>query len=146
VVNLFTEDHAALTGAREVVIKNELKPERSYNVNINYVNKMHLSGVGAINLDASLFYTYFNNRIVGDFDSNPNQIIYNNLQGYAISKGITLNTDISFKNGIKFICGATLMENTLTQNGKTAQQILTEKFTGTWSVSYKIKKLNSSID
>jgi outer membrane receptor for ferrienterochelin and colicins len=27
VVNLFTEDHAALTGAREVIIKNELKPE-----------------------------------------------------------------------------------------------------------------------
>lgn len=146
VVNLFTEDHAALTGAREVLIKNELKPEKSYNVNINYIRKMHFGNLGSVNLDASLFYTYFNNRIVGDFDSNPNQIIYDNLVGYAESKGITLNMDIALRNGIKIIAGATLMENTLTQNKKTYQQILTEKFTGTWSVSYKIKKINTSID
>jgi outer membrane receptor for ferrienterochelin and colicins len=29
VVNLFTEDHAALTGAREIIIANNLKPEQS---------------------------------------------------------------------------------------------------------------------
>jgi outer membrane receptor for ferrienterochelin and colicins len=28
-VNLFTEDHAALTGAREIIIANNLKPEQS---------------------------------------------------------------------------------------------------------------------
>src|SRR5690606_5866908 len=31
VVNLFTEDHAALTGARDVIITEALNPERSYN-------------------------------------------------------------------------------------------------------------------
>lgn len=36
VVNLFTEDHAVLTGAREVVINGELEPERSINANLNY--------------------------------------------------------------------------------------------------------------
>src|SRR5690606_17836483 len=30
VVNLFTEDHAALTGSRTVVIENELRPEESW--------------------------------------------------------------------------------------------------------------------
>src|SRR5690606_11253199 len=35
VVNLFTEDHAALTGAREVVIAEALRPERSYSVALN---------------------------------------------------------------------------------------------------------------
>jgi outer membrane receptor for ferrienterochelin and colicins len=30
-VNLFTEDHAALTGAREIIIANNLKPEQSIN-------------------------------------------------------------------------------------------------------------------
>lgn len=146
VVNLFTEDHAALTGARVVEIKNELKPERSYNANLNYIKKFHTRNGSAINIDASAFYTYFNNRIVGDFDSDPNKIIYDNLDGYAVSKGITLNLDMALRNGIKIITGATFMENTLTQNGKTTQQILTEKFTGTWAVSYKIKKLDLSVD
>jgi outer membrane receptor for ferrienterochelin and colicins len=146
VVNLFTEDHAALTGARIVEIKNALKPERSYNVNINYIKKIYTGSGSHIGLDASAFYTYFNNRIVGDFDSDPNKIIYDNLQGHAISKGITLNMDMVFANGIKVIAGGTLMQNTLTENGITHQQILTEKFTGTWAVSYKIDKADLAID
>ena len=40
VVNLFTEDHAALTGSREVVIKDNLKPEKSINGNLNYIWKI----------------------------------------------------------------------------------------------------------
>jgi len=146
VVNLFTEDHAALTGARNVEIKNELKPEQSYNVNLNYIKKLYLNNGTFIGLDASAFYTYFNNRIVGDFDTDPNKIIYDNLQGYAVSKGLTLNVDVAFNNGLKIIGGGTLMENTITDNGITEQQILTEKFTGTWAISYKIKSANLSID
>lgn len=146
VVNLFTEDHAALTGARIVEIKNELKPEQSYNVNLNYIKKIYAGNGTFIGLDASAFYTHFNNRIVGDFDTNPNKIIYDNLQGYAVNKGITFNVDVAFANGLKIITGGTLMENTVTDNGLTQQQILTEKFTGTWAVSYKIKKANLSVD
>ncbi len=146
VVNLFTEDHAALTGARVVEIKNELNPEQSYNLNVNYIKKFYANNGTFIGLDASVFYTYFNNRIVGDYESNPNKIIYDNLNGYAESKGISLNMDASFNNGLKIIGGVTLMENTLTKNGITEQQILTENFTGVWAVSYKIKKAKLSID
>lgn len=146
VVNLFTEDHAALTGARNVEIKNELKPEQSYNINLNYLKKIYNGKGNVITIDASAFYTYFNNRIIADYDANPNKIIYDNLNGFAQSKGITLNADASFANGLKLNLGATLMENTLTENGITEQQILTEKFTGTWSISYDIKKINLAID
>ena len=40
VVNLFTEDHAALTGSREVVIAENLDPEKSVNANLNYIKKI----------------------------------------------------------------------------------------------------------
>ncbi len=146
VVNLFTEDHAALTGARSVEIKNELNPEQSYNVNLNYIRKLYAKNGTFISVDASAFYTYFNNRIIGDFDTDPNKIIYDNLNGYAESKGVSLNMDVAFNNGLKIIAGGTLMQNTLTENGITAQQILTENFTGTWAVSYKIKETKLSID
>ncbi|MBY0244140.1 MAG: TonB-dependent receptor [Sphingobacteriaceae bacterium] len=146
VVNLFTEDHAALTGARTVEIKNELQPEKSYNLNLNYIKKIFTQNGTYITLDLSAFYTYFNNRIVGDYDTDPNKISYDNLAGNAQSKGTSLNMDMGFDNGLKIIAGATLMENTLTENGKTEQQILTENFTGTWAVSYKIKKAMLAID
>lgn len=146
VVNLFTEDHASLTGARVVEIVHKLKPEQSYNVNLNYIKKIYAENGTFIGLDASAFYTYFNNRIVGDYDIDPNKIIYDNLNGYAESKGLSLNLDIAFNNGLKIIAGGTFMENTLTENGETKQQILTEKFTGVWAISYKIKKLNLAFD
>ncbi|MFZ6023262.1 MAG: TonB-dependent receptor [Bacteroidota bacterium] len=124
VVNLFTEDHAALTGARKIVIRNELKPERSYNVNLNYTKKM-LSGNGTIwGFDFSVWYTHFNNRIIGDYEINPNEINYDNLKGYAVSKGITLNTDFSLLNGLKGMAGITLQEVSLVENGIKTQQIL----------------------
>ncbi len=146
VVNLFTEDHAALTGAREVVIKNELLPEKSYNINLNFLKKIYTTTGTYIGLDASIFYTYFTNRIIGNYDLDPNKIYYDNLQGFAESKGISANIDINFKNGIKLIAGCTYMDVSIVNNGIRSQQILTEKFTGTWAVSYKIKKTNFSVD
>ncbi|PZU84731.1 MAG: TonB-dependent receptor [Chryseobacterium sp.] len=146
VVNLFTEDHAALTGARDVIILNDLKPEKSYNANLNFVKKIYFDSGSFIGLEASGFYTYFTNRIVPDYETDTNKIIYNNLDGHAVSKGISLNADLTFANGLKFILGGTLMENTITENDTTEQQMLTEKFTGTWTVSYKIKPWNLSVD
>lgn len=146
VVNLFTEDHAALTGARKTVIRNELKPERSYNINLNY-SKKRITGNGTlIGLEVSVWYTHFSNRIIGDYETNPNEIIYDNLQGYSVSKGITVNTDFSFLNGIKAMAGFTLQDVSLNENGIKTQQILTEKITGTWSVSYKINPWNLAVD
>jgi outer membrane receptor for ferrienterochelin and colicins len=146
VVNLFTEDHAALTGSRIVEIKNELKPEKSYNVNLNYVKNIFIKNGSFIELDASAFYTYYDNRIVGDYETDPNKIIYDNLNGYAEGKGISLNMNITLANGLKLLIGGTLMENTLTKNSKTEQQLLTEKITGVWAISYKLSKLDLAID
>ena len=41
VVNVFTEDHAALTGAREVVFTENILPEKSWNLNINWNQKLY---------------------------------------------------------------------------------------------------------
>lgn len=131
VVNLFTEEHAALTGARDVVILNDLEPEKSYNVNLNYIKKFYFESGAHIGLDGTAFYTYFNNKIVPDYDTNPNQIIYDNLTGYSVSQGFSLNADLNFPNGLKFILGGTIMENVIKQDGVKMQQMLTEKVTAT---------------
>jgi outer membrane receptor for ferrienterochelin and colicins len=146
VVNLFTEDHAALTGARTVEIKNELKPEKTYNVNLNYLKKIFAGNGTFIGLDLTAWYTYFNNRILGDYDTDPNKIIYTNLAGYAQSKGISLNTDFVFYNGLKILAGITIQDVSTTNRGVKQQQILTEKFTGTWALSYMIKAISLGLD
>ncbi|MCF2496497.1 TonB-dependent receptor [Dyadobacter chenhuakuii] len=145
IVNLFTEDHAALTGSRQVIVKEALNPEQSWNVNVNYVKKI-VTGSSFIGLDASVFYTHFTNRILPDYDTNPNEIIYDNLDGYAVSKGVNLNLDFNFPFPLKIIAGATYMENFQKENGVRFRPVLTEKYTGVWSVSYEFQKSGISFD
>ena len=87
VVNVFTEDHAALTGAREIIFREALDPERSRNINLN-ISTDRKSELGKLHLESSLFYSHFSNKIIPNYELNDNQIIYSNLDGYSISKGI----------------------------------------------------------
>jgi len=146
VANVFTEDHAALTGAREVVFTEELRPETSWNTNVNLVKKIYTNGGTFIGIDGSAFYTYFTNRIVPDYETNPNQIIYGNLDGSAISQGISLNLDFAWANGLTLTGGATLMDVSLEEDGIRTRQLLTERFSGVWSIGYEFFKSGVKID
>lgn len=138
VVNLFTEEHAALTGARQVIVKSNLDPEKSWNVNLNYAKNI-ITRQGYINLDASLFYTYFTNKIIGDFITDPEKIIYDNLAGHAVSRGLTLNGDMSFSNNLKLLTGVTVMEVFRTDNnGNNIPQVHAPGFSGTFTFSYSL--------
>ncbi|OUL62481.1 TonB-dependent receptor [Flavobacterium sp. AJR] len=146
VVNLFTEDHAALTGSREVVIANNLNPEKSVNANLNYIKKIYFSSGTFVGIETTAFYTRFSNKIVSDYVTDPNKIIYDNINGYAVSQGISTNIDVNFTNGLKLITGATIMDVSNVQDGVRERPYLTEKFTATWSISYKIDPIDLAID
>ncbi|GGK56270.1 TonB-dependent receptor domain-containing protein [Rufibacter glacialis] len=109
VVSLFTEDHAALTGAREVVIAEALQPEESINSNLNYVFQVPAQHY-LLTLDLTGFYSRFSNKIIGDFDTDPQKIIYDNLRGHAVSRGATLNLELSFYNPLKLMAGVTYLK------------------------------------
>jgi outer membrane receptor for ferrienterochelin and colicins len=146
VANVFTEDHAALTGAREVVFAEELNPETSWNTNLNFVKQIFTDNNTFITLDATAFYTYFTNKIVPDYLTDPNKIIYANLDGFAVSRGLSLNVDASFTNGLKILLGGTLQDVFNEENGEREVQLLTERFSGVWSVGYTIPNWNVAID
>lgn len=150
VANVFSEDHAALTGAREVVIATDLQPEKSHNFNVNHTTRLFPS-FGFVTLDASIFYTYFTNRIVADLFTDVNKVIFDNLDGHSVSQGATLNAEFNFTNGLKVMAGGTYMDvfiKETDQNGKDIKekQIQTPDFTGTWTVSYTFPKWNITLD
>jgi outer membrane receptor for ferrienterochelin and colicins len=145
VVNVFSEDHAALTGGRQVVFAEELEPERTWNANLNYTRFQNAS-FGFINFDATVFYTYFFNKIIADYDTDPEKIVYQNLDGYAENAGISLNSDWNFTNGLKAMAGFTLMDVSVVENGRRKWQIQTPHFTGNWSLSYPVARWNLTLD
>lgn len=140
VANVFTEDHAALTGARTVEFDGELKPETSWNGNLNFVKKIYTRNNTFIGIDASAFYTYFTNRILPDYETDPNRIIYSNLEGHSVSRGVSVNLDASWTSGLKVLAGATVMDVSVEENGQRERQLLTESVQGVWSIGYSFAK------
>ncbi|MBQ0909973.1 TonB-dependent receptor [Flavobacterium sp. F-328] len=146
IVNLFTEDHQALSGAREVVIQSNLKPETSYNLNLNYLKKFKLTNAGVLNLELASWYTYFTNRIFANYDINPNQIIYDNLNGNSTIFGLSANADWVSPFGLKANIGTSYFDAMTTQDGISLRPLFTERYSLNWGLSYDISNWFLSFD
>jgi outer membrane receptor for ferrienterochelin and colicins len=107
IVNVFTEDHAALTGAREVMFLERIRPETSYNGSFNMVYKMKIPNGAMLVWDGTLFYYHFTNKIFANYDIDPEKVIYENLDGYAFSRGFSLSASLASTGNLKFTLGTT---------------------------------------
>lgn len=136
VVSIFTEDHAALTGARTIVLNEALKPERSLNVNFNYTRRMN-AFKGLVNVEVSGWITRFFNKIMPDYDTDPNAIYYSNLSKPTTGRGVTVNADYNGPKNIRASIGTTFQ---YTPDVNNRHQILTEKFSGTWLLALPLFK------
>jgi outer membrane receptor for ferrienterochelin and colicins len=139
VVNLFTEEHAALTGSRNVVIEEDLLPERSWNGTVNVVRRWP-GEKRFLALDGSLFYTRFSNRILPDYVSAPTQIRYSNLEGYGVAQGASLNVEARFGDPLRIMAGATWMEVYTQDQGIRTEQYFAPEWSGTFTASYDLPK------
>ena len=141
VVNLFTEDHAFVSGQRQVVIANELKPERSFNLAANLRQIYSIGAVnGSIELDGH--YNYFTNKIVANYDQTG-LIIYDNVDGNVLSQGAGITVDARTKK-LETKVGFSILDahERVKENGKTTKTTL--DFSSDWSalgtVLYKFPK------
>ena len=146
VVNVFTEDHAALTGARDVIFLEDILPEKSWNLNFNWNKKIYTKHGTIFDMDFSVFNTVFSNKIIPDYDTNPNQIIYGNLDGKGVTQGATINLNSLFANGLKIIMGATFIDSKVTNNNTNEYPYLTEKFSANYKISYSLFKPKIAFD
>lgn len=139
VVNLFTEDHAALTGSRNVVVEEDLLPERSLNGTLNVVRKWP-GEKRYFGVDGSLFYTYFTNRILPDYTTDQDLIIYRNLDGHGVSRGASLNLETRIGEPWRILAGATWMEVFNVQSGVQSDQYFAPNWSGTFTVSRELPR------
>ena len=148
VVNLFTEDHAFVTGQREIEIQEDLKPEESYNVTLN-LNHVYTLGKSQGMLDFDAFYTYFTNKIIPDY-SDPQKIIYSNTEGNARTMGLGVNWTQEFTIPLSFSLGATFM-NTTETTPNDAGELETRKvefapdYSGVFTINYLFRKPKTSL-
>ncbi len=146
VANIFTEDHASLTGAREVVFQEELRPERSWNTNLNWNHTVSKTGALLCTIDASIFYTRFSNRILADYETDPNKIYYGNLHGYSVSKGISSNVNMVFKQRFTANFGITLLDVFVQEEVVRWKPLFQSRFSGVWLLKYEFLPIKTTIE
>lgn len=150
VVNVFTEDHQALTGARDVVFLEKIKPEESYNGTLSYLRKWFVSS-GIFTVDASVFYYYFTNKIIGNYDLDPNKVIYKNLNGYAENKGASFTLAWNGQNNLTSSVGVTFsdvfnFDYDSTHVLQKSRQLHAPQWTSNYMVSYILSGLKTKLD
>lgn len=94
VVNLFAEDHAFVTGQREVVIEEGLRPERSWSGAVN-LHRIFNLGLGTGSVDVDGFATWFSDKVITDYGT-VGEINYRNVDGYALTAGAGLGVQYRF--------------------------------------------------
>ena len=145
VVNLFSEDETVYTGSRKVEVAANLNPEKSWNTNLNY-QKTITHSKGFLSLEGSIFYTYFTNKVVADYDTDPQKVIFDNLKGYGELFGASLNLDFNFTNGLKIMLGGTYTDIYRIENNVKIRQKKTPIFTTNYAVSYTHPKSQIMLD
>ena len=131
-VHLFTEEHAALDGSRNVIQPTGgLDPESSWNALL--AADWQTGGPHAsMTVSARAFSTVFTDRIYADYDSLPNTILYRNIDGTGWSRGIGLDLQWMHSNGWRALAGATRQQSEIVDSqgapwsstGQTAAQPL----------------------
>ncbi|MEL6718086.1 MAG: TonB-dependent receptor [Bacteroidota bacterium] len=147
VVNLFTEDHAFITGQRSVEIQEALKPEQSYNSSLN-LNHIFTLGTGSGSIDLEGYYTYFTNKIIPDYDT-PGKIIYANSSGFAETMGIGTTINYNFKFPLGLQAGFNLQRVTETKDNEGQERTTRDvefapKWTGVFLANYRWNKAKTT--
>ncbi len=137
VVNAFSEDFAAIVhGSRDLVIGEDLDPERSWSVtgNLNQVLDFHQN---PMMVDVDLFYTRFANQLISDYDLDPKLIVFRNLHGRSVSRGISVSMNQNFAHlPILYSLGITFQDVFTEEDGVREALNFSPDFKGVWSFSY----------
>ena len=129
VAQIFTEDHAALTGARDVVFLEELNP-KDHGILMLTIKKLYFKQGALLDIDFSIFYTKFSNKIIPKYDLDPTKIIYSNLVGTSTNQGASLNLNLLIQNGIRLNLGTTFIDSFIKEENFKSTPFLTERYQG----------------
>lgn len=148
VVSLFTEEHQALTGAREVVISEALRPERSVTFTASLHREVAVGGVhDAMTVDVDAYQTRFSNRILADFDSDPDRIIYGNLDGWARTRGVAAALGYrTEQRPFQANVGVTLQEVLVHEAGVARPLEYAPRVQGVFTVGYRLARSRVTVD
>lgn len=154
VVNIFSEDHRALSGQYEAKFGEALKPEKSLSGTVDYEGRIATENIG-LTYNISAYYTHFFNKIYPVRNDISRTLTYFNVDGEEHARNIGASLDIALNFSIPFrltagvsYTRAELFEFERDDNGdKISNQIVRSPFefspnwSGVFSAAYDLTPL-----
>lgn len=158
IVNIFSEDHRALSGQYKSEFGEKLKPEKSVSGNLDYEGRWATEDFG-LTYDFGAYYTRFSNKIYPVRNDAKRTLVYYNVDGdeYARNIGASLDLALNFSFPLRITVGvsynqAQLFEFERDDDGnKVGDKVEAQDFEfsprwmGTYSASYDFIK-NLTLD
>ncbi len=94
VVNIFSEDHRALSGQYEATFGENLNPEKSISGTLDYEGRVATEDIG-LTYSLGAYYTHFFNKIYPKRDDRNRTLVYYNVDGDEYARNIGASADIA---------------------------------------------------
>ncbi len=158
VVNIFSEDHRALSGQYEAKFGENLKPEKSISGTLDYEGRIATESIG-LTYDFGAYYTHFFNKIYPVRNDENRTLTYFNVDGdeYARNIGLSLDIALNFSFPLRLTGGVSYNnaqlfeyerdgEGNRTSNAVAARDFeFSPRWMGVYSASYDFNK-NFTVD
>ena len=96
IANVFSERINLLSGNRNVIFEETLRPEEAINAGMNFIQSFFLDKVD-ITLSGDFYLTMFQNQIFPDYDREIGTAFVSNFTGESVSKSLQLESKFSFQ-------------------------------------------------
>lgn len=145
-VNLFSDNSNLLASSRNIIIAEELNPEKVFNYGADILYYFAFGNfAGSLNLD--FYRTEFSNKIIPDYDNNPTEVIFANLNGSAFSNVFQTEANINVMRNFDLKLAYKLIDLQYEDDGVFYQQPFNamHRFLSSFSYSYDSWSLSSRL-
>ncbi len=158
VVNIFSEDHRALSGQYAATYGEDLKPENSISGTLDYEGRVATENIG-LTYNIGAYYTHFFNKIYPVRNDADRTLVYYNVDGdeYARNIGTSFDIALNFSFPFRITAGVSYNQAELfeyerdAEGNKTSNSVKARDFEfsprwmGVYSASYDITR-NFTVD
>ena len=88
-INLFSEHNHLLASNKNIIINNNLNPERAANYGVNLLQAIYMDNI-EMQIILDFYKTIFSNQIYPDYQDNSSEILIDNFQGTSKSNSIQI--------------------------------------------------------
>jgi len=135
VPNVMAEYGQFMVSSRQLNVRSELQPERSWNTGASVVQSFPV-GNKDLKFTADYYYTRFENQVVMDLDQNPSQLMLYNLDGKSFAHSLQLEGSYPLTDRLKAKAAYKYYDVRTTMDGGRRQLPFISKHRGFLNIGY----------